>query len=71
MENGLYESNALDTHPPNYIMSDAAASLCQQKEKHKKHKVIQEGLYKSKCYVCNILCMYDYIQFKLHIQFVF
>ena len=30
---------ALDTHPPNDIMNDAGASLCQQKEKHKKHKV--------------------------------
>ena len=29
------------THPPNDIMSDASASLCQQKEKHKKHKVTQ------------------------------
>ena len=32
---------SLDTHPPNDIMSDAPASLCQQKEKHKKHKVTQ------------------------------
>jgi len=39
LANGLYESIALDTHPPNDIMSDAKASLCQQKEKHKKHKV--------------------------------
>ncbi|OZT03781.1 hypothetical protein CHL74_08445 [Prevotella sp. 885] len=42
MANGLYESVALDTHPPNDIMSDAEASLCQQKEKHKKHKVADD-----------------------------
>jgi len=39
LANGLYESVALDTHPPNDIMSDAEASLCQQKEKQTKHKV--------------------------------
>ncbi|OZT04452.1 hypothetical protein CHL74_05180 [Prevotella sp. 885] len=43
MANGIYESVALDTHPPNDIMSDAEASLCQQKEKQTKHKVADGG----------------------------
>jgi len=47
LANGLYESVALDTHPLNDIMSDAGASLCQQKEKQKNTR-LQKGNVKTK-----------------------
>ena len=47
LANGLYESVALDTHPPNDIMSDAKASLCQQK-KNIKNTRLRKGKVKNK-----------------------
>ena len=44
------------THPPNYIMSDAGASLCQQKEKHKKTQ--GSGLQEPPVCVCFVFSDY-------------
>ena len=48
LANGIYESVALDTHPPNDIMSDAEASLCQQKKNIKNTRLHSRSCVKTK-----------------------